>query len=294
VKIGVSLPVFTADPARPLDVAARAAALGIDGVFSPDHLFPPVFYPPAGPDRPSLEAFSVLAAAAARNPGLHAGTLVARVTLRATGLLAKQASMLDEISGGRGILGLGAGDRASVPEHERYGFPFPPVHERLLLLEETVRALRALFGGEAWPGGEAVPALEGPLLPKGSPELWVGGLSDAVQAVAARVADAWNGWGLGAEAFEQKVRRLRELADGRPIRATWGGIALVGEDRRDLTRLVAEREQRGLSTEGVWTGTATDLRSFVDRLGEAGADWFIALPVGPADRLDVVAGALKA
>jgi alkanesulfonate monooxygenase SsuD/methylene tetrahydromethanopterin reductase-like flavin-dependent oxidoreductase (luciferase family) len=294
VKIGVSLPVFTADPARPLDVAARAAALGIDGVFSPDHLFPPVFYPPAGPDRPALEAFTVLAAAGARHPGLHVGTLVARVTLRSTGLLAKQVSMLDEISGGRAILGLGAGDRASVPEHERYGFPFPPVRERLQLLEETIRALRALFAGETWPGGEAVPALEGPILPGASPALWVGGLSDAVLAVAARVADAWNGWGLDAADFDQKARRLHELADGRAIATTWGGIALVGEDRRDLERLLAEREQRGLSIEGVWAGTVADLRSFVDRLGEAGAEWFIALPVGPADRLDLLAGALRA
>ena len=294
MKVGVSLPVFTADPARPLDVAARAAALGVDGVFSPDHLFPPVFYPPSGADRPALEAFMVLAAAAARNPGLYVGTLVARVTLRSTGLLAKQASMLDEISGGRAILALGAGDRASIPEQERYGFPFPPVHERLQLLQETVLALRALFAGEAWAGGAAVPALDGPILPVGSPELWIGGLSDAVLAVAARVADAWNGWGLDAGGFDEKVRRLRELAEGRAIRVTWGGIALVGEDRRDLERLLAEREQRGLSIEGVWTGTATELRSFVDRLGEAGAEWFIVLPAGPADRLDVVAGALEA
>jgi alkanesulfonate monooxygenase SsuD/methylene tetrahydromethanopterin reductase-like flavin-dependent oxidoreductase (luciferase family) len=294
VKIGVSLPVFTADPARPLDLAARAAALRLDGVFSPDHLFPPVFYPPSGPDRPALEAFTVLAAVAARHPGLHVGTLVARVTLRPPGLLAKQASMLDEISGGRAILGLGAGDRASVPEHERFGLPFPPVRERLQLLEETVGALRALFAARPWPGGTAVPAMEGPILPTASPELWIGGLSDAVLAVAARVADAWNGWGLDAPGFEEKVRRLRELSEGRGVRATWGGIALVGEDRGDLERLIADRQRRGLSTEGVWTGTAIDLRSFVDRLGEAGAEWFIALPAGPSDRIDVVAGALKA
>jgi alkanesulfonate monooxygenase SsuD/methylene tetrahydromethanopterin reductase-like flavin-dependent oxidoreductase (luciferase family) len=293
VKIGVSLPVFTADPARPLDLAARAAALGLDGVFSPDHLLPPALSPASGADRPSLEAFTVLAAVAARHPSLHVGTLVARVTLRSPGLLAKQASMLDEMTGGRGILGLGAGDRASIPEHERFGFPFPPVRRRLQLLEETVVALRALFAGDAWRGGAAVPAMDGPILPGGSPEIWVGGLSEDVLAVAARVADAWNGWGLDAKGFDLKVRRLRELSDGRGVRATWGGIALVGEDREDLQRLIARRQQRGLSTEGVWTGTAAELRSFVDGLGDIGADWFIALPAGPADRIDVVAGALK-
>ena len=48
VKLGVSLPVFTADPATAARFAARAEELGFDGVFSPDHFFPPVFYPPAG------------------------------------------------------------------------------------------------------------------------------------------------------------------------------------------------------------------------------------------------------
>jgi alkanesulfonate monooxygenase SsuD/methylene tetrahydromethanopterin reductase-like flavin-dependent oxidoreductase (luciferase family) len=136
--------------------------------------------------------------------------------------------------------------------------------------------------------------MDGPILPGGSPEIWVGGLSEDVLAVAARVADAWNGWGLDAKGFDLKVRRLRELSDGRDVRATWGGIALVGEDREDLQRLIARRQQRELSTEGVWTGTAAELRSFVDGLGDIGTDWFIALPAGPPDRIDVVAGALKA
>ena len=115
MNLWVSLPVFTADPSRPLAVAARAEELGFDGVFSPDHLFPPVFYPPSGPGRPALESFTVLAAVSARHPTLHVGTLVARVTLRAPGLLAKQAAALDHMSGGRAILALGTGDRASRP-----------------------------------------------------------------------------------------------------------------------------------------------------------------------------------
>ncbi len=142
MRLGVSLPVFTADPARPLEIAARAEELGFDAVFSPDHMFPPVFYPPSGPDRPALEAFTTLSAVAARHPGLGVGTLVARVTLRPPGILAKQAAALDEMSGGRAILALGAGDRASVAEHERFGIPFPAVEQRLAMLEETVSALR--------------------------------------------------------------------------------------------------------------------------------------------------------
>jgi alkanesulfonate monooxygenase SsuD/methylene tetrahydromethanopterin reductase-like flavin-dependent oxidoreductase (luciferase family) len=291
VKLGVSLPVFTDDPGRPLAVAARARTLGVDGVFAPDHLFPPVFYPPSGPDRPALEPFSLLAAVAAREPGVHVGTLVARVTLRPPGILAKQAAALDAMSGGRAILALGTGDRASVGEHERFGIPFPPAAERISLLEETVGALRALFGGRVWPGGDHVPAMTGPLLPPGEPAVWVGGLSDPVLSVAARVADAWNGWGLDAEAFTARATTLRDLARGRTVAPTWGGIALVGEDRAEVERLVDERTARNLSLDGVWVGTVDDLHRFADALRDAGATWFVVLPAGPADRLDVIAGA---
>jgi alkanesulfonate monooxygenase SsuD/methylene tetrahydromethanopterin reductase-like flavin-dependent oxidoreductase (luciferase family) len=293
VKLGVSLPVFTDDPAKPLAVAARCASLGIDGVFSPDHLFPPVFYPPSGPDRPALEPFTLLAAVAARHPGLGVGTLVTRVTLRPPGLLAKQAAALDEMSGGRAILALGTGDRASLPEHETFGIAFPSVHDRLAQLEETMQALRALFDGRAWGGGPHVPAMTGPLLPSGEPALWVGGLSDATIGIAARTADAWNGWGLDADAFIEKAARLHALAEGREVAPTWGGIALVGEDADDLERLKAERAQRRLSLDGVWTGTATELRDFGARLQDAGATWFVVLAAGPIDRLDVIAQALS-
>lgn len=292
MKLGISLPVFTDDPSRPLEVARHAQALGVHGVFAPDHLFPPVFYPPSGPDRPSLEPFALLAAVAARHPTLHVGTLVARVTLRAPGLLAKQAASVDAMTGGRAIIALGAGDSASAAEHEMFGFPLPSASDRLALLEETVQALRALFGGRPWPGGSRVPPIAGPLAPPGAPALWVGGLSDAVLGVAARVADAWNGWGLDADGFARKAARLRELADGRSVAPTWGGVALVGEDDADLERLVASRSEAGRSLDGVWTGTSAELVRFVDDLGDAGATWFVVLPVGPSDRLDLIAGAL--
>ncbi|HEY6566585.1 MAG TPA: LLM class flavin-dependent oxidoreductase [Actinomycetota bacterium] len=293
MKIGVSLPVFTHDVTRPLEVAALARELALDGAFSPDHLFPPIFYPPSGPERPALEAFSVLSAVAAREPGLAVGTLVARVTLRPPGMLAKQGAALDAMSGGRAILALGTGDRASLPEHERYGIPFPSVADRIALLEETVSALKALFSGDRYGGGTHVPAMQGPLLPPGSPDVWVGGLSDPVIAVAARVADAWNGWGLDAAGFAAKAARLRELADGRSVDPTWGGIALVGRDDAELDRLRTARADKGLSLEGVWTGTTDELRRFADDLEAAGASWFIVLPVGPADRLEVIAEAFR-
>ena len=135
------------------------------------------------------------------------------MTLRAPGLLAKQAAALDHMSGGRAILALGTGDGASKPEHDMYGFPFPSAPARVEQLEETVRAIGALFRDGAWPGGVHVPPLTGPLLPPGDPEIWVGGRSRAVLGVAARVADAWNGWGYDVDAFASQVAVLATGAE---------------------------------------------------------------------------------
>jgi alkanesulfonate monooxygenase SsuD/methylene tetrahydromethanopterin reductase-like flavin-dependent oxidoreductase (luciferase family) len=288
VKLGLSLPMFTADVRRPLAAAARAAAAGYDGVFAPDHLFPP-----GAPGHPALEPFAILSAVAALHPGLHVGTLVTRASLRPAGILAKQAAALDQMSGGRAILGLGTGDSVSKPEHEAFGIPFAPTAERVAILEETVGAMRGLFEGEPWPGGPHVPAIAGPLLPPGDPELWVGGRSSEVMGVAARSADAWNGWAMDAEDFEAAAGELRRLAAGRPVAPTWGGIALVGTDQGDLERSLAERRARGLSMD-IWQGTVEDFRSFSGRLEDAGCSWIVVLPVGGEDRIDVVAGALHA
>jgi alkanesulfonate monooxygenase SsuD/methylene tetrahydromethanopterin reductase-like flavin-dependent oxidoreductase (luciferase family) len=279
--------MFTADMGRPLAAAARAAGAGYDGVFAPDHLFPP-----GAPGRPALEPFAVLAAIATLHPGLRVGTLVTRASLRPAGILAKQAAALDQMSGGRAILGLGAGDSISKPEHEAFGIPFASTADRVAILEQTVEAVRALFGGEAWPGGAHVPAIAGPLLPPGAPELWVGGRSSVVIGVAARAADAWNGWALDAEGFEAAAGELRRLAGGRSVAPTWGGIALVGTDEGDLDRRRAERRDKGLSMD-IWQGTTDDLRSFAGRLEGSGCSWVIVQPVGGEDRVDVVAEALR-
>ncbi|MBA3691361.1 MAG: LLM class flavin-dependent oxidoreductase, partial [Actinobacteria bacterium] len=183
MKIGLALPVFSDDAAKPVAFATRAAALGYDGLFAADHLFPPM-----GRAFPSLEAFTTLAAVAARHPGMTVGTLVSRVTLRPAGMLAKQAAALDQMSGGNAVIALGTGDAISIPEHETFGFGFPPIAERRARLEETILALKELFAGRPWIGGHQVAAVPGPLLPPpmrpGGPPLWVGGVADAAVDLA--------------------------------------------------------------------------------------------------------------
>jgi alkanesulfonate monooxygenase SsuD/methylene tetrahydromethanopterin reductase-like flavin-dependent oxidoreductase (luciferase family) len=292
VKLGLSLAVFTTEVDKPMAVARHAAEAGYDLIVAPDHL-----HPPGHRERPSIDAYALLSAVAARNPTVGVGTLVSRASLRPVGLLAKQAAALDHLCGGQGVVGLGAGDRMSRLEHETYGVRFPEVAERLAGLGETALALRALFRGQAWGGGDVVPAIAGPLLPPASPPVWIGGLSDGVVRQAARTADAWNGWGLGLEDFRERVGRLRaDLRDtGRAasdVPPTWAGIALVGEDAADLAALERARDEQGLPGD-LWRGTAAEFRGFVEALVELGTTWCIVLPAGPRDRIDVVADAFR-
>jgi alkanesulfonate monooxygenase SsuD/methylene tetrahydromethanopterin reductase-like flavin-dependent oxidoreductase (luciferase family) len=291
MKLGLSLPTFAADVGRPIEAARRAAALGYDAVFAPDH-----FFPPGSPDGTSLDPYALLAAIASTTPGLGVGVLVTRAGLRPPGLVAKQAAALDQLCGGRAILGLGLGDANARAEHQRLGLPFPGPDERAVQLEETALALRALFRGEPWPGGTHVPPLAGPLLPPGSPEVWIGGRSERVLQVAARAGDAWNGWALDAEGFEGRAASLARLVaeagrSSSDVPPTWGGIALVGRDDRELARLEEERASRGLPME-IWRGTVEDLRTFGRRLEAAGCAWFVCIAAGPADRAAMIREAL--
>ena len=290
MRLGLVLPVFTADIERPRAVAAQAA--GFEGVFAADHVFPP-----GAPDSLAVEAFSLLAAVAAANPGLGVGVLVTRASMRPVGILAKLAAGLDHVSGGRAVLGLGLGDASGRLEHEALRIAYPPIQERAVVLEETCLALRSLFAGRAWEGGSLVPPVAGPILPLASPPVWIGGASDRVLGIAARAADGWNGWGLPAEGFAARVAALRHLSveagrDPAVVEPTWGGIMLVGEDATDLEALEAERAGNGLPMD-VWRGTVTDLSRFATRLADAGATWLIARAAGPADRPSLIAETLR-
>ncbi len=286
MKVGLILPLFSGDPAKVLTVARDAERMGYHGVFVFDHLFPPA----AASDRPALEAFSTLAAVAEATHDVTIGTLVTRISLRGTGLLAKWASWLDTASAGRLVLGVGTGDPIDRGEHETYGIPLPGKTERRQHLEETLVALKALFAGRRYGGGRYVPPLDGPLRPlrDGGPPVWVGAQSDAVVRLAGRLADGWNGWGLGAEAFERKVQLLRESAVGREAEATWAGIVLAGEDDAETRELVERRRARGMVDEA-WVGTIDQLVSFLRAIEAAGATWAVLVVAGPPDRRSLLA-----
>ena len=115
-----------------LDEFAMAEDLGFDTAWLVDHLVDT----DGPPENPCLEAWTLLAAIAARTSRLTIGVLVSSNTFRHPSLLLKQAVTVDHVSGGRLILGIGTGWHAD--EHRRYGLPLPPAVERVDRLEEAV------------------------------------------------------------------------------------------------------------------------------------------------------------
>lgn len=288
LRIGLVLPLTSSDPEGVPTFARRAEDLGFDGLFAFDHLFPPG----AASDRPSAEAYASLAGVASITRGVAIGTLVTRASLRPAGLLAKQAVTLDDVADGRFVLGIGTGDSLSKAEHDAFGLPYlePDVRRRHLV--ETVRAIRRLFRGEAWEGGELVPAIRGPLLPaprrRGGPPIWIGGKSPAAVRLAAAEADGWNGWNLDVVTFADRASQLRNEPHEHSVEATWAGAVVVGRTTDEADDLEAKRRGRGIKDDA-FVGTARAATQWLERLASSGATWAILLVAGGRERVELVA-----
>lgn len=234
--------------ARLLDDVLEAEALGYDHAWLVDHLTPT----DGPPERPCGEAWTLLAALAARTSAIELGVLVTNNLFRHPALLAKEAATVDEISGGRAILGLGSG--WFEPEHRRFGFALPPAGERVARLAEAAIVVRGLldrervtFAGRFYRVEDAFldPA---PVARPGRPTmpLLIAAHRPRTLAIAARLADIWDTFpatpGAATEAVTEdlatQAARFDELArlagrDSAAIRrSTWTGVhALASENR---------------------------------------------------------------
>jgi F420-dependent oxidoreductase-like protein len=178
---------------RLADAARLAEDAGFDAISVPDHVHQNRVG--GGPASPMFEAYTVLGALAQVTTNATLFSLVSPVTLRAPGLLAKAVTTLDVISGGRAVLGVGAG--WDVAEHEAYGLEFPGLGERFDRLDEELAICRSLFTTEqtTFTGKfyAAKDAYNSPRPVRGSiPVLVAGGGEKRTLDLAARYADACN------------------------------------------------------------------------------------------------------
>jgi alkanesulfonate monooxygenase SsuD/methylene tetrahydromethanopterin reductase-like flavin-dependent oxidoreductase (luciferase family) len=207
MKIGVQLPEVERVVRWPelREMATTAERIGLDSIWVGDHL---LYRDDGGPPRGPWEVWSTLAALAAVTDRVELGPLVASTSFHNPAMLAKKAATVDEISGGRLILGLGAGWNRT--EYDAYGFPFD---HRVSRFEEAFTIIRLLLTtGRCDFHGTYYEVANCELLPRGprpsGPPLMIGSIGERMLAITLPHIAAWNAW---FESFANDVDQYRTL-----------------------------------------------------------------------------------
>ncbi|HEY2715041.1 MAG TPA: TIGR03619 family F420-dependent LLM class oxidoreductase [Solirubrobacterales bacterium] len=215
MRFGLQLPSYgpVAGPEAIAAAATRAEQLGFDSLWTSDHVLVPSRIARFAT---IYEAMTTLVWAAAHTERIRLGPSVVILPQRDPVLAAKQLAMVDVLSGGRLIAGLGAGY-----VEEEFAFLGARYAGRGATLERHLEVMRALWAGETDYAGESASFADarfGPLPVQGERiPIWLGGNSAPALRRAARIADAWHPGYLGAEALAAKVGELRELAGERRV-----------------------------------------------------------------------------
>ncbi|HZD17579.1 MAG TPA: LLM class flavin-dependent oxidoreductase [Actinomycetota bacterium] len=249
--------------ARVAEVARTAERLGFDSVWASDHFFASLERYGGGPEpQGSLEPLTTLAALAPLTERVRLGTLVLSAGFRHPAVLAKSATAIDLLSGGRLDLGVGAG--WFEPEYRAFGYPFGPLDEHFRILEETLEVLGRLFaGGPASYRGERYTLREAYNHPSPAqsprPPIWVGGKGGPRSLrLIARLADGWNTvWRWTPESYAERVEAARAACeragrDPATLRLSLGLFTVLGTDEADLERryaTIAERLPAGVAAQ---------------------------------------------
>ena len=221
---------------------------GFAGLFRSDH-----FTNAQPPDKDSLEMVVSLAYLADHTRRIHFGPLVAPLSFRHPTVLARQAAALDDLSGGRMILGVGAGWQER--EHTLFGHDLGDVPTRMARLEEGLAVITRLLRSDEPVSytGRFYQLRGATLLPRpqrpGGPPILVGGNGlQRTLPLAARYADIWNATFLTPDAFRERSARLDELlrqAGRQPgdVRRTMMLSLFFGRDRAELDRRLRWRHE---------------------------------------------------
>jgi probable F420-dependent oxidoreductase len=193
LRVGIQLPEVEREVRWPemLAMARLAEDVGFDSLWLGDHL---LYRSSAGESRGPWEVWTTLAAIAASTTRITLGPLVAATAFHAPAMLAKMAATVDEISGGRLVLGLGAGWNAV--EFRAFGFPFD---HRVDRFEEAFTIVRTLLrDGEIDFDGRWFQARDCELLPRparaGGPPLMIGSVGPRMLRITLPHVAAWNAW----------------------------------------------------------------------------------------------------
>jgi F420-dependent oxidoreductase-like protein len=272
---------------------------GFGGLFRSDH-----YTNARPPDRDSLELWVSLTWLASHTRRLEFGPLVTPVSFRHPTFTARMACAVDDLSGGRLTLGMGAGWQER--EHNNYGWELLDVARRMKRLEEglevVTRLLRApgpvSFEGEFYRLHDAV------LLPRpqrvGGPPILIGGNGPRrTLPLVARYATEWNAVFVTPERFSELNARLDDLlrANGRrpaEVRRSLMTGTLFGRDEAEFRRLAGDRDLNQLRASGVICGAPSEFREYLSRLAAAGVQRIMLqwLDLDDLDRLEALGQAV--
>ncbi|MDQ3690619.1 MAG: LLM class flavin-dependent oxidoreductase [Chloroflexota bacterium] len=216
MKIGLMLPLGADETAGFADLRALALAAeehGLDSVWGADHLI----FRDEGETTGIHECWTVLTAIAAITSRVEIGPLVLALPFRNPALTAKMAAELDEVSGGRLILGLGCGWHE--PEFDAFGYPFDRrvsrFDEALQVVVPLLRTGRVTYAGKYHHAADA--ELRPPPVRDGGPPILIAGKQPRMLQLVARHADQWNAAWYGhpdqADELRERLRNLRAALD---------------------------------------------------------------------------------
>ena len=241
------------------EMAQVAEQVGLDSIWLSDHL---IYRFPGQKELAPWEAFTMLSALAAVTTRIALGPLVACTSFRSPTLLAKMADTLDEISGGRFILGLGAGWHQ--PEYEAFGFPFDHLasrfEEALQVIVPLLREGHVDFQGQYYQVRDCVLRPRGPS--QYGPPILIGARRPRMLRLVAQYADAWNTvWHVEPEVVKERYEQFKEACaavgrDPRVIELTAGTLVRLPQSGGDAE---AEKAITGSAEE-----IASQLRDFAD------------------------------
>ena len=222
-------------PADLLEEVRAAEDAGWYGTWLADH-----YMPNTGDTTPArgdtYECWALLPALAAITERVRIGTLVSPTSVHHPALLAKRAATIDQLSGGRMILGIGAGWQ--VNEHHAYGIELEPPGRRVSRFEEAIQIVRSMLSEESTTfRGSCYNLTEAPCDPKPvqSPlPILVGTRSPRMLRITARYADQWNTWATPERAAAPRAALFEACeAVGRDPATIWTSVnALIEFDAR--------------------------------------------------------------
>jgi alkanesulfonate monooxygenase SsuD/methylene tetrahydromethanopterin reductase-like flavin-dependent oxidoreductase (luciferase family) len=290
LKVGVQLPEVEREVRWPeLRAMARIAeAVGLDSVWVGDHL---LYRYADGSRRGPWEAWTMLAGLAEATERIALGPLVAATAFHAPAMLAKQAATVDEISGGRLVLGLGAGWNET--EFRAFGFPFD---HRVSRFEEAFTIIRTLLSEGAIDfDGRYFQARDCELLPRparsGGPPLLIGSIGPRMLEITLPHVAAWNAWYVDTGNAPEGVGRLRELVDaacrsvGRDPATVERTVAVLVRLAGGSGRISGNASQAAISP---LTGPATDIAAGLRAYATQGIG-HVQLVLDPIDEASIAA-----